>query len=107
MNGSSKVRRREFLKTAAVSAATLSVGNLIQASSVDESKRTFKLNYAPHFGMFKNHAGNDPLDQIKFMYEQGFRALEDNGMMGRPKELQEKHNRIKKDLDTIKHRHKH
>ncbi len=50
----------------------------------------FKLNYAPHVGQFKNSAGADPLDQIKFMHDNGFRAIEDNGMMNKPPELQSK-----------------
>jgi len=51
---------------------------------------TFKLNYAPHFGMFKEHAGDDLVSQLRFMHEQGFRSLEDNGMMGRPVDVQER-----------------
>lgn len=43
----------------------------------------FKLKYAPHFGMFAAHAGNDSIDQLKFAADQGFRAWEDNGMKGR------------------------
>jgi hydroxypyruvate isomerase len=50
----------------------------------------FKLNYAPHFGMFKNSAGDDLIDQLKFMADQGFRSLEDNGLMGRTPEMQSK-----------------
>ncbi len=50
----------------------------------------YKMKYAPHFGMFKNHAGADEIDQLKFMYDMGFRALEDNGMMGRTPEMQTK-----------------
>ncbi|CAM4276863.1 xylose isomerase [Cytophagaceae bacterium 50C-KIRBA] len=50
----------------------------------------FSLKYAPHFGMFKNHAGPDEIDQLKFMHEMGFRALEDNDMMGKSPELQAK-----------------
>ena len=30
--------------------------------------------------MFKAHAGADPIDELKFMADQGFTALEDNGM---------------------------
>ncbi len=51
---------------------------------------TFSLNYAPHFGMFEQHAGKDYIDQLKFMHEMGFRALEDNEMMEKPVEVQEK-----------------
>jgi hydroxypyruvate isomerase len=31
--------------------------------------------------MFKNNGGEDFLDQIKWAHDQGFRAIEDNGMM--------------------------
>lgn len=50
----------------------------------------FKLNFAPHFGMFANHAGNEPVDQLKFAADQGFHAWEDNGMRGRSVADQEK-----------------
>lgn len=48
------------------------------------------MNYAPHEGMFTNHAGKNFIDQIKFMHDQGFRSIEDNGMLGRSAEEQEK-----------------
>ncbi len=57
----------------------------------------FALNFAPHLGilrpdrpLFVNHAGPDPLDQLKFIAERGFRAVEDNNLMDRPKEVQER-----------------
>lgn len=50
----------------------------------------FNLKYAPHFGMFKENAGDDVIDQLQFMYDHGFRALEDNGMMNRSVELQDR-----------------
>jgi hydroxypyruvate isomerase len=31
--------------------------------------------------MFKNNGGEDFLDQIKWAHDQGFSAIEDNGMM--------------------------
>jgi hydroxypyruvate isomerase len=43
----------------------------------------FGLDYAPHFGMFRNSAGADVVDQLRWMHDQGFRSLEDNGMRGR------------------------
>jgi hydroxypyruvate isomerase len=56
----------------------------------------FALNFAPHLGilrpdrpLFVNHAGPDPIDQLKFVTDQGFRAVEDNMLMDRPKEVQE------------------
>jgi len=50
----------------------------------------FSVKFAPHLGMFKNHAGDDPIDQLNFMADQGFSAFEDNGMKGREIALQEK-----------------
>ncbi len=48
----------------------------------------FSLKYAPHFGMFMHHAGNDPLDQLQFAADEGFHAWEDNGMRGNSPERQ-------------------
>jgi len=55
-----------------------------------EGQPTFKLNYAPHDGMFKNNGGADFIDQIKFMHDQGFRSVEDNGLLRRNVADQEK-----------------
>lgn len=52
--------------------------------------KPFNLNYAFHDGMFSNNAGKNFLDQIRFAYDLGFRAIEDNGMMERPAEEQKK-----------------
>lgn len=39
--------------------------------------------------MFAHHAGEDPIAQLQFMADQGFTAIEDNGMAGRAMALQE------------------
>ncbi|MBX7118259.1 MAG: TIM barrel protein [Gemmatimonadaceae bacterium] len=51
---------------------------------------TFGLDFAPHFGMFQRSAGDDLVAQLRWMHEAGFRALEDNGMRGRPVAEQER-----------------
>lgn len=91
--------RKKFLKNSllAGSLAVTNPGNLT-ATANRISQPSFQMNYAPHFGMFSSHAGDDPIDQIKFMAEQGFTAIEDNGMLGRPVELQ---NRIGKTLANL------
>tara|TARA_Y100000996_G_scaffold205428_1_gene161194 strand:+ start:3594 stop:4490 length:897 start_codon:yes stop_codon:yes gene_type:complete len=66
----------------------LSIGALFPFNVL--SKNNFKLNYAPHLGMFKNSVGDDPIDQINYMADLGFRAFEDNGMKSRSIALQEK-----------------
>lgn len=86
------MKRREFFAKATAAAAT-TVG-LVQSGTARgqapavPARRSFKLKYAPHIGMFENSAGPDPLDQLRFMADVGFRAFEDNGMMKRPVELQ-------------------
>lgn len=50
----------------------------------------FKLKYSPHFGMFENHTGRDLIDQLRFMSEVGFRGFEDNGLMRRSPDTQER-----------------
>ena len=85
------MKRRKFLKKNAILAAAPFVTSGLIAKSLSNkiiAERPFQLNYAPHFGMFKNNAGADLLDQIQFMYDQGFRSLEDNGMKGRSKQVQ-------------------
>lgn len=52
--------------------------------------KPFNLDYAPHYGMFTNTVGKDVIDQIKYMYDRGFRSIEDNGMAGRTPEMQSK-----------------
>ena len=91
------MRRREFLvkSSAAAAAAPLVVAAGAHAqpaqagAAARPAKHTFKLKYAPHFGMFKEHAGEDLLDQLRFMADVGFTAFEDNGLMKRPVEVQE------------------
>lgn len=89
----SGMNRRDFLAAGAV-AATASVAGAQEtapaAGASSDKPPRFKLAYAPHFGTFKHDAGDDPVDQLKFIADQGFVALEDNGMKGRPKGDQER-----------------
>lgn len=70
--------------------AALSPGIIGDTYSFPRAENDFKLKYAPHFGMFKAHAGEDLLAQLEFIAEMGFTALEDNAMPGRPVSMQEK-----------------
>ncbi|MCK6476808.1 MAG: hypothetical protein L6Q35_08260, partial [Phycisphaerales bacterium] len=85
--------RREFIAAATTAvAASVSVAagrrpeDSGQPAGGGPAKGPFKLDYAPHFGMFRHHAADD-LDQISFAADQGFRSWEDNGMKGRGKEF--------------------
>lgn len=81
--------RRNFVKsTLGLAGAAFTLGESFGTLN-PMAKNKFKLKYASHFGMFSNSAGKDEIDQLKFMADQGFMALEDNGMMGRSVEKQE------------------
>ncbi len=85
--------RREFLRASTLTATALGIGgfqNLGFANIGKSMSNNFKMLYAPHFGMFKNSAGEDLFDQLKFISEAGFKALEDNGMMKRDTAIQKK-----------------
>ena len=85
------MKRRNFIKKNAILAAAPFITSGLIAKTISNriiAERPFKLNYAPHFGMFNNNAGEDLLDQLQFMHDQGFRSLEDNGMKGRSKKIQ-------------------
>ncbi|MCC6726233.1 MAG: TIM barrel protein [Saprospiraceae bacterium] len=86
------MERRNFLKNSLFTTAAVAAGSSIAAtgSNTEPTARKFKMKYAPHFGMFEQSAGKDLIDQLKFMADQGFTAMEDNGMMGRTKEMQSK-----------------
>jgi len=81
--------RKEFLsKTFLAGGSLLTGATLTQAQPALPPGTPFHLNYGIHDGMFRNHAGPEFTDQIKWAYEQGFRAIEDNGMMDRPADQQ-------------------
>ena len=84
--------RRAFLTQ---SAGAFAAGSLLAGAGAEAAKarrpalpRKFQCRYAPHFGMFKEHAGPDLIAQLEFMADQGFMALEDNGLMGRSVDVQ-------------------
>lgn len=88
------MKRREFVKkgltgTAAAGLPISAMADISKTNKTMEGK-PFQLKYAPHFGMFKHSAGDDLIDQVNFMADVGFRALEDNGMKRREVAMQEK-----------------
>ncbi len=86
------MERRGFLKRSSMAGAALIPG-LAAFSAYQPAKepgKTFNLNYGFHDGMFAAHAGKDFIDQIKWAHDQGFRSIEDNGMMNRTPEMQAK-----------------
>ena len=83
------IDRRDFLKSGLAAGAGALAGPTGWAAAAAPA-RSFKLKYAPHFGMFEAHAGPDLVDQLRFAADQGFTAWEDNEMKGRPVDVQER-----------------
>lgn len=94
------MNRRQFLTSATLAGTGTALVTTFptRISAAPSPKRTFKLKYAPHFGMFANSAGKDEIDQIKFAADEGFTAWEDNGMKRRPVELQ---NKVGKTMESL------
>lgn len=102
------MRRREFLASglacgaAAAGFAVEAVGRQKRGLSEKPGclppggRGRFRLNFAPHFGTFRHLAGDDPVDQVKFMADEGFTALEDNTPERRPRCVQK---RIRREMD--------
>ncbi|TMM58737.1 TIM barrel protein [Maribacter algarum] len=86
------MKRRSFIQKTALTGGAFSLGGAFSYASNETlpMKHQFNLKYAPHLGMFKHHVGEDPIDQLNFMADQGFTAFEDNGMMKRDVAVQEK-----------------
>jgi hydroxypyruvate isomerase len=83
------MNRRTFVTSALASGAALFAGTARLTAQATAPAVPFRLGYAPHPGMFKAHAGENVIDQIKFAADQGFTAWEDNGISGRPAAEQE------------------
>ncbi len=78
------MNRRLFLSRVAAAAGFAGLtGAKILRAAPPESRGRFKLRYAPHFGMFAAHAGEDLVDQLKFIADQGFTAFQDTNLRSR------------------------
>jgi hydroxypyruvate isomerase len=75
--------RRSFF--ASVASAGLALTSLpgFSAAQATTPPRKFRLAYAPHFGMFRQHAPGGLVSELEFMAAEGFTALEDNGLKDR------------------------
>ena len=91
------MKRREFLANSTAAAGLAGgVGTVESLARVGDASvqvpqnEPFTLKFSPDFGMFEAHAGEDPVDQIKFGYDHGFRAWESTGLLNRSVAMQEK-----------------
>lgn len=82
------MKRRSFIHAAGL-APLAGISPVVSNGLVREEEQAFRLKFAPHIGMFAHHAGENVLDQLNFMADQGFYAFEDNGMKDREVSTQE------------------
>ena len=83
--------RNSLFTGASLATSAIALGKSNEkGDTLTNAEKTFNLDYAFHDGMFKNSGGADFIEQIKFAHSMGFRSIEDNGMMGRPVEMQKK-----------------
>jgi hydroxypyruvate isomerase len=92
--------RRRFLQSGSLLTGAVLAGSPMLAASGQslDTAEPFRMKFAPHLGMFSAHAGDDPVRQLEFMAEMGFRAFEDNGMKGREEGVQRKMGAIMEQL---------
>lgn len=100
------MNRRNFVKNTAIGSLAFTgvAGSMsAMASGISNSSNAaqFKLKYAPSLGTFRAHTGGDVIDEIKFIHDNGFRAIFDNGLMGREPAIQEKiaNELVKRNMD--------
>lgn len=92
------MERRKFINgllagTTVLSAAPIS---FLSASSTKNgfAEKPFKMKFSPDFSIFPSQQGKGVEDQIRWGYDQGFRAWETTFLKNRPVEEQEKISRL-------------
>ena len=64
--------RRDFIRSGLAVGAGLAGGLAVAKETMTlnfDDSTPFNCDFAPHFGMFGNHAGNNPIDELKFMID--------------------------------------
>ena len=88
------MERRVFFKKSLFAGATVlsgvSVPASLAASASLKEAEPFNMKFSPEFGIFADIAGEDPVDQIKWGHDHGFRAWENTYLKSRPVEEQER-----------------
>lgn len=80
------MERRGFLQQTLASGAMLVGYPLTNGAG---QAKAFNMKFSPDFGIFKAASGDNIVDQIRWGYDQGFRAWENTGLKFRPVSEQE------------------
>lgn len=91
------MERRNFIKNGLMASAAVVSGSITAGATAQAGKK-FNMKFSPDFNLFSEAAGKDPVDQIKWGYDQGFRAWESTSLKSRSVEEQE---RISKTIQQL------
>ncbi len=84
------MNRRNFVRSLCATTPLLaSAPAALSSFFVGQPAAPFRMKFSPEFGIFEGAAGSDPLDQISWAYDQGFRAWENTMLKNKPVALQE------------------
>ena len=88
------MERRNFIRNGLLAGAAVVAGPILKANTTiagsPQSGRKFNMKFSPDFNVFSEAAGKDVVDQIKWGYDQGFRAWESTSLKNRSVEDQER-----------------
>lgn len=84
------MNRKEFITTSALAGASVAIPNMLRARQTPTSAPPFTMKFSPDFGLFEQIAEKDFVYQLKWGYDQGFRAWENTWLRRRPVEEQER-----------------
>jgi hydroxypyruvate isomerase len=84
------MNRRTFVQNGILAAGAFSFPSPAIGAKTSSTANVFKTKFSPEFGIFGDVAGSNPLDQIKWGHDQGFRAWENTMLKDRPVAEQEK-----------------
>jgi hydroxypyruvate isomerase len=96
------MNRHTFIKSSLLAGAALMAGMAAPLASVvtgaRKKEKAFNIKFSPEFGIFKEVVGKDVIDQLKWGYDQGFRAWENTWLKSRAVPEQE---RISKTIQQL------
>ncbi len=93
------MKRRTFIRNGLLTGVAVVSGPMTTATARPRSiNPKFNMKFSPDFNLFSGVAGKDPVDQIKWGYDQGFRAWESTSLKNRSAQEQE---RISKTIQQL------
>src|SRR5690606_38478817 len=72
------MKRKDFIQQSLLAGLGIVTGTekLFATPAAPGNDQPFNMKFSPDFGLFAEAAGKDPVDQIKWGYDHGFRAWE-------------------------------